>query len=326
MTLGIFHVNIVDLIALVVFAMYILRSWYTGLWPWVNGLVSLVVSFYFAFFGYAVFGPLLTNYFHLSIPTAYSISFVGVLIVSQGILSTLIQIFYEKFPRVFYERTFTRAIAFIPAGIEGLMVIVLLIVMGTILPIPTQASDQISSSYIGAIVTNQFSSINRIGNVVTAGKLDQAFSLVASHSEGDEKPLVLTYRPSVTTDDVLAEQEMFTFVNQQRVANGVPPLTLDSKLTTVARAHSQDMWNQEYFAHVDPSGKDPFDRMEAAGIFALIAGENIALAPSLTAADTGLMNSPLHKKNILDPQYHKIGIGVIDGGIYGKMFTQDFTN
>jgi uncharacterized membrane protein required for colicin V production len=64
MTLGIFHVNIVDLIALVVFAMYILRSWYTGLWPWVNGLVSLVVSFYFAFFGYAVFGPLLTNYFH----------------------------------------------------------------------------------------------------------------------------------------------------------------------------------------------------------------------------------------------------------------------
>jgi uncharacterized protein YkwD len=86
------------------------------------------------------------------------------------------------------------------------------------------------------------------------------------------------------------------------------------------------MWNQEYFAHVDPSGKDPFDRMEAAGIFALIAGENIALAPSLTAADTGLMNSPLHKKNILDPQYHKIGIGVIDGGIYGKMFTQDFTN
>jgi len=40
----------------------------------------------------------------------------------------------------------------------------------------------------------------------------------------------------------------------------------------------------------------------------------------------GLMNSPGHRANILNPNFHKIGIGVIDGGIYGKMYTQEFTN
>jgi len=38
------------------------------------------------------------------------------------------------------------------------------------------------------------------------------------------------------------------------------------------------------------------------------------------------MNSPGHKRNILDPAFNKVGIGVIDGGVYGKMVTQVFTN
>lgn len=40
----------------------------------------------------------------------------------------------------------------------------------------------------------------------------------------------------------------------------------------------------------------------------------------------GLMDSPGHRRNILDPAFAKIGIGVIDGGVYGKMTTQLFTD
>jgi N-acetylmuramoyl-L-alanine amidase len=36
------------------------------------------------------------------------------------------------------------------------------------------------------------------------------------------------------------------------------------------------------------------------------------------------MNSPTHKDNILEPKYTRIGIGAIDGGPYGKMFSQEF--
>jgi uncharacterized protein YkwD len=38
------------------------------------------------------------------------------------------------------------------------------------------------------------------------------------------------------------------------------------------------------------------------------------------------MNSEGHRKNILDPEFKRLGIGVIDNGVYGKMFVQIFTD
>jgi uncharacterized protein YkwD len=56
------------------------------------------------------------------------------------------------------------------------------------------------------------------------------------------------------------------------------------------------------------------------------AGENLALAPSLQIAHTGLMNSPGHRANILRPQFGRVGIGILDGGRRGLMVTQNFRN
>jgi uncharacterized protein YkwD len=56
------------------------------------------------------------------------------------------------------------------------------------------------------------------------------------------------------------------------------------------------------------------------------AGENLALAPSVDLAMKGLMQSLGHKENILSKDFQKLGVGVIDGGIYGEMFCQEFTD
>ncbi|KKR88441.1 MAG: SCP-like protein extracellular [Candidatus Gottesmanbacteria bacterium GW2011_GWA2_41_12] len=66
--------------------------------------------------------------------------------------------------------------------------------------------------------------------------------------------------------------------------------------------------------------------MKNAGIFYTEAGENLAFAPNVNIAHAGLMNSPGHRANILSPDFGKVGIGVIDGGIYGEMFVQKFTD
>jgi uncharacterized protein YkwD len=66
--------------------------------------------------------------------------------------------------------------------------------------------------------------------------------------------------------------------------------------------------------------------MSKVGIRYSFAGENLAFAPSTEFAMTGLMNSPEHRENILSPNYTRVGIGVIDAGIYGKMFTQEFAD
>jgi uncharacterized protein YkwD len=101
---------------------------------------------------------------------------------------------------------------------------------------------------------------------------------------------------------------------------------MDMQLRKLARSHSLDMFQRGYFSHYTPDGLSPFDRMNAANIEYTYAGENLALAPSTDLAMQGLMNSPGHRANILNPNFNKIGIGAIDGGIYGIMFSQEFTN
>ncbi len=120
------------------------------------------------------------------------------------------------------------------------------------------------------------------------------------------------------------EAQMLELVNQERAKAGLAPLAHDPALVEVARSHSVDMFARGYFAHESPEGESPFDRFNRAGITYRTAGENLALAPTLSLAHTGLMNSPGHRANILSPEFGRVGIGIIDGGLRGLMVTQEF--
>jgi uncharacterized YkwD family protein len=113
-------------------------------------------------------------------------------------------------------------------------------------------------------------------------------------------------------------------VNAERAKSGLAPLTMDKRLVQTARAKSQDMIDNGYFDHDSPVLGSPFDQMKRSGIPYRNAGENIAGNSTAGGAMEDWMNSPGHRANILNPDFHRIGIGVIDGGPYGKMMTQQF--
>jgi len=117
---------------------------------------------------------------------------------------------------------------------------------------------------------------------------------------------------------------MLEMMNEERAKEGLKPLQADPEMAAVARAHSKDMFARGYFAHNNPDGQDPFDRMEAAKVKFRTAGENLALAQTLEIAHTNLMNSPGHRANIMNPAFGRVGIGVLDGGFYGLMISQEF--
>jgi uncharacterized protein YkwD len=123
-----------------------------------------------------------------------------------------------------------------------------------------------------------------------------------------------------------AEQQMLEMVNMERANAGLHPLVADDRLREVARAHSLEMFQMDYFSHTSPTAGSPFDRMHAAGISFLVAGENLAYAPNVQVAHEGLMNSPGHRANILRPEFGRVGIGIIRTEAQGSMFTQDFTD
>ena len=119
---------------------------------------------------------------------------------------------------------------------------------------------------------------------------------------------------------------MLALVNREREAAGLRPVAADPALVEVARKHSTDMFARGYFAHQTPEGASPFDRMKRDNVSFRTAGENLALAPTVRVAHTGLMNSPGHRANILRPEFGRLGIGIVDGGYRGIMVSQEFRN
>ncbi len=98
-------------------------------------------------------------------------------------------------------------------------------------------------------------------------------------------------------------------MNQVRNGLGLPSLYLDSALNSIAQAHSADMVARNFFSHVNPSGLTPTNRATAAG-FNYPVGENIAMATTLLAIHTSLMNSPGHYNNTIKSDWTRAGVGI----------------
>ncbi len=128
----------------------------------------------------------------------------------------------------------------------------------------------------------------------------------------------------VTAGLTAEEQRMLNLVNSERAKNGLAPLKANTKLTEVARLKARDMIDRNYFSHTSPTYGSPFDMMRSFGVSYRTAGENLAGAPAVDVAHINLMNSPGHRANILNAGFKEAGIGILNGGPYGKMFVQMF--
>jgi uncharacterized protein YkwD len=143
---------------------------------------------------------------------------------------------------------------------------------------------------------------------------------------GSNETVILPFKVMAPPPRPDLETLMLSWVNAERIKAGLNTLKLDRELTEVGRKHSVDMFQRGYFSHVSPDGKGPFDRMKDDSVQFTNAGENIALAPTLDIAHNGLMHSPGHRANILRPEFGRLGIGIVDGGKYGLMISQEFRN
>jgi uncharacterized protein YkwD len=123
--------------------------------------------------------------------------------------------------------------------------------------------------------------------------------------------------------DPTAEAAVLALVNEARVDAGCGALTADPALAAVARAHSADMRDRDFFSHTSPEGLSPFDRAEQAGVDYSRA-ENIAFGQAdATAVMEAWLDSPGHRANILDCELTKLGVGVAEG-TGGPWWTQLF--
>jgi len=128
---------------------------------------------------------------------------------------------------------------------------------------------------------------------------------------------------SVSTWDTASEQEILSLLNQERTRRGLKPLQLEPQLVTVARRHSQLMAERSALSHQFSGEPDLNARLTPTGIHFDVSGENVAVNTTAAGAHKGLMGSPPHRENILNPRYNVIGIGVVRTG-QQVWVTQDF--
>lgn len=123
---------------------------------------------------------------------------------------------------------------------------------------------------------------------------------------------VLGYASDITVDQTLV------LTNQERAKSGLAPLSLNAKLSSAASAKASDMFQNQYWAHVSPSGKEPWSFITASGYSYRLAGENLARDFNHTTDMViAWMNSPTHRANIMNGRYTEIGLAVVNGQLQG---------
>jgi len=122
------------------------------------------------------------------------------------------------------------------------------------------------------------------------------------------------------------EMSALHFLNRARLEMGLPPLVPHAGLRAAARAHGREMFTYGFFSHRSRDGRTPAQRVWNHGIRVRVVGENIAYAPDVQTAHAVLMASDAHRRNMLSPQYHLVGVAVVDGGAYGLIVVQDFAD
>ncbi len=123
-----------------------------------------------------------------------------------------------------------------------------------------------------------------------------------------------------------AEERMLELINEERRQAGLPALVMSPLAREVAQQHSNEMFRYGYLSHTNKEGKSPAERLREAGISFTSASENVAFAPSVDSAFNALLDNTNQRRNILSDQFRRIGIGIYDGGLWGIMVTQDFTD
>lgn len=116
-------------------------------------------------------------------------------------------------------------------------------------------------------------------------------------------------------------KKVVEIVNRERNKQGVKSVNADYRLGQVALEHAQDMYYNNYFSHQSLDGRTLGDRLKKGRINYKIAGENIARGQKTEVrVMQSWMNSPGHRRNILNKKFNKLGIAR-SGDVWVQVFS-----
>lgn len=317
--------NYVDIILLLIMALAIWGGWVKG---FIIGTVNLVIwigSLLAGFFLYQYAGDFLKTHFPSLGVWTLPLAFFLILILSRILLGVLFNVILRRTPQEAHSNGVNHFLGIFPGIINGIIYTTIIAAILLSVPLAYGITEKAKESPIANKLALNVGWLDNKLSPIFGDAIKKSLTRTTVEPESDEM-VKLNFKVADAKARPDLEMKMLDLLNGERTKRGLKPLQWDPALLPVARAHSQDMFVRGYFSHYTPEGKDPFDRMKAAGIKYYTAGENLALGPTLSICHDGLMNSPGHRANILNPSYGRVAIGILDGGAYGLMISQEFRN
>lgn len=323
--------NFIDLIVLVFLIYFIWQGYQTGFLGGLFNILSTIISFASAVIFYPSLGSLLQSQLGLSGNLALVISFFAILILVEIVVSfgfhRLYSMLVPTYKKLGGFLVFDKVVGVAPSVLVGIFLVSVFLLLPLILPVKETIREPVSASWWGKnVLPHLLTYQGQIEQLLNRLPYKNLAFLITPNPSSDEIVQLNFPEEIALKPDEVSEKSMFDLVNKERRAKGLKVLGWRKELSDVGRKHCLDMFERGYFSHYTPEGKSPFDRMDMAKIEYKAAGENLAYAPTVEVAHNGLMNSEGHRENILRPEFGRLGVGVIDGGINGKMFCQTFSD
>ncbi len=314
-----------DILIILILIFFIVEGISKKFIPETLDFLSFLLAFFISLRFYNLLSSFFQNYFQIPHSLATVLGFICLWFIVEAIFFTTVHLLLNRFqPHQEVVKRLNK-LAWLPSGLRGVVIISIILVLIGTFPVQPKIKQSVYDSKLGFFLLTKAQQLEVPLKNVFGGITEDTLTFLTVKPEGDES-VNLGFKTASFKPNPEAENQMFELVNQERAKRGIKTLIFDQTLSVVAREHSGDMFTRGYFSHYTPEGKNVADRASAHGIKYLVIGENLAYAPNLMLAHNGLMNSKGHRDNILSLDFNKIGIGIMDGGVYGLMVTQVFSN
>jgi uncharacterized protein YkwD len=183
--------------------------------------------------------------------------------------------------------------------------IALFVIVAVILAVFLLFRNQIFNLFSGA---SKLSKPEDIGNFLLQ-KIEQKISTPGPLTAVEDAP-----------QSFLTEAGVLKWTNEQRAKNNLPPLKENKILDISAKLKADDMFQNQYFEHVSPTGIGVDGLAKKVGYEYILIGENLAMGNFQNSEKLveAWMDSPGHRENILNSKYREIGVAVLEGIYNGK--------
>lgn len=316
--------NWLDLLVVSLLALAVIDGWRRGFILQALELAAFIVSIWLGLRYYANLADYLVGHYHVSALLAKPVAFLALWLVIEGVSFSVLWLVGRLIPQSIKQTGLNHVIGIVPAVVKMAIYLGVGLTILSALPLPADLRVSLNQSRLGPSLMISTSGITAWLERSLGRTFGETFGFLTTPREGAGYHIpAITDLTKLKVEPEL-ERQMLVLVNAERLKVGLASLTADPEAQVVARAHSHSMWLRGYFDHIDPDGKGVGERFSAAGVTFQVAGENLALAPTLLIAHEGLMHSESHRENILHPDFHRLGIGIVSAGANGLLVTQNF--